>query len=34
MKDKDRNKDSLATAATFNPVIEKEKKKKGGPVSG
>ena len=33
MKDKDRNPDSLATAATFNGQIAKEKRKKGSPVS-
>lgn len=33
MKDKDRNPDSLATASTFNEQIDKEKKKKGSPVS-
>jgi len=33
MKDKDKNPDSLATAATFNGQIEKEKRKKGNPVS-
>jgi hypothetical protein len=34
MKDKERNPDSLATAATFNDSIKKEKRKKNGPISG
>lgn len=34
MKDKETNPDSLAVAATFNPQINKEKRKKGSPVSG
>lgn len=33
MKDKERNPDSLATAATYNDQVNKEKKKKGSPVS-
>lgn len=33
MHDKDKNPDSLATAATFNTHITKEKKKKGNPIS-
>jgi hypothetical protein len=33
MRDKDRNLDSLQTAQTFTPHIEKERKKKGSPIS-